>query len=168
MDKAERYQGYADNAAKRASEAHASAHEILDRIPMGQPVLLGHHSQKSHQSALGRTDRLMQRAIDEKAKADYWQRRAAHVERSEADKAERIELFPEGVDVGDVVDARFTNSGYVRKFRGEIVGRTKNDWKVRAITSPYADQGEAPGRVYKIAAAGSRTYSPNNCVTKAS
>ena len=165
MDKIERYREYAANAAQRASEAYASAHEILDRIPAGQPVLLGHHSQKSHQAALARTDRLMQHAIDEFARAEYWQRRAAHVERSAADKAERIELFPEGVDVGDIVDARFTNSGYVRKFRGEIVGRTKNDWKVRAITSPYPD--EAPGRIFKIAAAGSRTHSANNCVTKA-
>jgi hypothetical protein len=64
--------------------------------------------------------------------------------------------------VGQIVLARFTNSGGVHEFKGEIVGRTKNYWKVKAITSPY--QNEQPGRVFHIATLRSRIYSANNCI----
>jgi hypothetical protein len=62
--------------------------------------------------------------------------------------------------VGDIVTARFTNSGRIREFRGLIVGKTKNYWKVQAITSPYA--GEAPGRVFHVYTPEARQYSANN------
>lgn len=69
--------------------------------------------------------------------------------------------------VGQEVIARFTNSGRINEFKGRIVGRTKNYWKVEAIESPYADQGEQPGRVYHIATLESRIYSANNCIREA-
>jgi hypothetical protein len=43
-------------------------------------------------------------------------------------------------EVGQVVTARFTNSGRVNQFTGRIVGKTKNYWKVESITSPYENE----------------------------
>ena len=163
-DRAERYRQYASNAQRRAEEAHEKAHAIVGGIPAGQPVLLGHHSQRTHERALERSNAQMERALAESERAKYWSRRATFVTRREEQLQAAISLSTEGVEVGDIVIARFTNSGWVRKFRGEVVGRTKNDWKVKAITSPY--EGEEPGRIFKIAASGSRLHSANNCVRK--
>ena len=163
MSKVDRYREYAENARARAEDAHSRARQTLDDIPMGQPVLLGHHSQARHEKALGQSNALMRTAYEESKKADAWTARAENVERREASKQARIEAFPEGINIGDEVTARFTNMGYARSFRGVVVGRNKNDWKVRALTSPYPE--EEPGRVFLIPAAGSRKHSPNNCIT---
>jgi hypothetical protein len=68
--------------------------------------------------------------------------------------------------VGDTVRARFTNSGYVREFTGRIVGKTKNYWKVEAIVSPYASEGELPGRVFHVFTCAAKQYSANNCIAE--
>lgn len=67
-------------------------------------------------------------------------------------------------EIGKIVIARFTNSGHVYEFPGEIVGKTKNYWKVKSIISPY--ETEAAGRVFHIATLRSRTYSQNNRIVK--
>lgn len=72
-------------------------------------------------------------------------------------------------EVGQVVIASFTNCGYIRRFKGEVVGKTKNYWKIKAIESPY--ENEEPGRVFHVATLESRIYSANNrilCLAEAS
>ena len=66
--------------------------------------------------------------------------------------------------IGQTVTARFTNCGYAYQFRGEIVGKTKNYWKVKALTSPF--QTELPGRIFRIETIRSRKYSANNCIAE--
>ena len=66
--------------------------------------------------------------------------------------------------IGHVVLARFTNCCYIREFKGEIVGKTKNYWKVRAIQSPYAN--DVPDRVFQIATIRARNYSLNNRIVE--
>lgn len=68
--------------------------------------------------------------------------------------------------VGDTVRCRFTNSGYIREFTGRIVGKTKNYWKVESIVSPYADQGEQPGRVFHVFTCAAKQYSANNRIVE--
>jgi len=51
-------------AAKAQSESAASyntARSIMDHIPTGQPILVGHHSEKRHRRDLDKIDRNMQR-----------------------------------------------------------------------------------------------------------
>jgi hypothetical protein len=69
-------------------------------------------------------------------------------------------LTDEPYQDGDIVIARFTNSGRIKAFRGRVVGRTKNYWKVESLESVWP--GEAPGRVFHIATAAARQYSANN------
>lgn len=42
----ERFGGYADNAAASSESLHGQAQQMASRIPFGQPVLLGHHSEQ--------------------------------------------------------------------------------------------------------------------------
>jgi hypothetical protein len=64
--------------------------------------------------------------------------------------------------IGDLVTVRFTNSHRQFEFVGRVVGKTKNYWKIEAVTSPYPQ--EQPGRVFHIPTSESRTYSANNCI----
>jgi hypothetical protein len=67
-------------------------------------------------------------------------------------------------ETGQVVIARFTNCHRYHEFRGEVVGKTKNYWKVKSLESVY--EGEAPGRVFHIETLESRKYSQNNCIVR--
>lgn len=74
--RAAHYAAWADNAAERFEAEHAAEHTILDRIPMGQPVQVGHHSEGRHRRDLARADGHARRAYDEMQRADKWAGRA--------------------------------------------------------------------------------------------
>jgi hypothetical protein len=64
---------------QEAREAAAQAGAIADRIPMGQPILVGHHSERRHRRDLDRIDRNMCKASEAAGEADDLRRRAAKV-----------------------------------------------------------------------------------------
>lgn len=75
-DKAERYEGYSENAGKRSEQAYKGVKAIADAIPFGQPILIGHHSEKRHRAAVDKIDRGMRKTVEEGKKRDYWEYRA--------------------------------------------------------------------------------------------
>ena len=52
LAKAERYEEWAEKRARKSDAAINRAHELGDMIPMGQPVITGHHSANRHRSHL--------------------------------------------------------------------------------------------------------------------
>jgi len=79
-ERAERYAGYADSAAARSTAAYEGVRRISDGIPFGQPILVGHHSERRARRDIARMDSGMRRSIDEGKKADYHAGRAAAAE----------------------------------------------------------------------------------------
>lgn len=80
----ERMRARADRLASEAEAAHEKARAVADRIPMGQPILVGHHSERRHRRDLERMDRSMTRAVDLAAEAKALRMRADHAEDSDA------------------------------------------------------------------------------------
>ena len=80
LSKAERYSGYADNAETRAERASETAQAIGQMIPMGQPILVGHHSESRHRRDIKRIDSNMRKSIDESKKAEYFEHKSASLE----------------------------------------------------------------------------------------
>lgn len=76
-NRAERFQGYAVNAKHNAEAAQKSVDRITDGIPFGQPILIGHHSERHARTDANRIDRGMQKVIAESERAAYWKSRAA-------------------------------------------------------------------------------------------
>jgi hypothetical protein len=84
------YVAKAENAEFRASkheekaDSHFDAsHKIVDQIPFGQPILVGHHSEKAHRHAIERSDSHMRHGVEEhkiaenlQDKADYYKKMA--------------------------------------------------------------------------------------------
>lgn len=81
--RAERYREYAENAAKRATAAFNASNDAVANIPFGQPILVGHHSEKAHRRALERSNDAMMRSVHESEKAAYYARKAEAVENND-------------------------------------------------------------------------------------
>lgn len=81
--RAERFDGYAGNAASRAEGAYRAAHDISEYMT-GEPIKVGHHSERSHRRDIERMDNHMRHGIEESRKASYWADRAAVAEHFEA------------------------------------------------------------------------------------
>ena len=54
--KAARFRQLAEKHANIANGRHFAARERLEMIPLGQPILVGHHSEKRHRRDLKRID----------------------------------------------------------------------------------------------------------------
>lgn len=76
-----RLEAKAAAARDEAQRAHAAANRISDGIPMGQPVLVGHHSEGRHRRDLARMGRNMDRAVEASKKAQEYERQAKAVGR---------------------------------------------------------------------------------------
>jgi len=78
-ERAERMEAHAENAEKRAAQAfdRADLREEKSGIPLGQPILVGHHSEGRHRRAIERADNAMRKGIEESDKAKYFAGRAA-------------------------------------------------------------------------------------------
>lgn len=77
----ERYQARAEAAQVEAGRRFKAGdlREEVSGIPMGQPVLIGHHSEKRHRAALKRADNSIRKGIEARKKADYYASKASSV-----------------------------------------------------------------------------------------
>ena len=80
-DRAERFEDYSDNRQDDADRAHAAVHAIADNIPLGQPILVGHHSERHARKDAKKIERGMRKAVQMWETAKYWERRAAGARR---------------------------------------------------------------------------------------
>lgn len=67
----QRLEGAADRAEERATAHYRKAdlREEVSGIPLGQPILVGHHSERRHRNAIQRADNAMRRSIEEAKRA---------------------------------------------------------------------------------------------------
>lgn len=75
----ERYQARAEKARSEAAQHEAASRRLVEHIPFGQPILVGHHSEKRHRRTLERSQNLMFRMVDDLKKADHYEQKAAGV-----------------------------------------------------------------------------------------
>lgn len=77
-DRSERLGERSEKHGQAAEAAYQQARRIGDMIPMGQPILVGHHSEGRHRRDIDRIDRNMQKAHDSRVYSEELQRRAEH------------------------------------------------------------------------------------------
>ncbi len=75
--RAERFEGYHENRTEDAERAHKAVSAIADGIPFGQPILVGHHSERHARRDAEKIENGMRRAVKMWETAQYWQSRAA-------------------------------------------------------------------------------------------
>jgi hypothetical protein len=74
-----RLQRGAERARAQATVAHGAAARIWDAIPFGQPILVGHHSERRHRRDLSRADRAMRKSVEADKRSKELAARAASV-----------------------------------------------------------------------------------------
>lgn len=71
-----RFLSYSTNAEARSDAAYKESNE-MGKVMQGEPIKVGHHSEKRHRRDVIRVNRLTRASVNERAKSEYWERRAA-------------------------------------------------------------------------------------------
>jgi len=75
-ERAERFEDYSESRAQDAESARSSVSAIADNIPFGQPILVGHHSERHARKDAERIENGMRKAVKMWETSQYWQYRA--------------------------------------------------------------------------------------------
>lgn len=78
--RAERLREWAEKREQRSAAELERARLLADTIPFGQPILVGHHSEKRHRRDLDRIDAEMRRGVESARKAESMASRAAGID----------------------------------------------------------------------------------------
>ena len=81
-ERADRFEEYGEHRTADAESAHAAVAEVAQRFEGGQPILVGHHSEKRARKDAERIQNGMRRAVKMWETAQYWERRAKGAIRS--------------------------------------------------------------------------------------
>lgn len=101
LARADRLREWAEKRAARSSGNFTRAHNLIKDIPFGQPILVGHHSERRHRRTLERSDAAMRRGVEDERKAGDMASRAASIE----DAAERA-IYRDDVDAIERLQAK--------------------------------------------------------------
>lgn len=75
--RADRFSDYSDKRMQESEAARAGAKRIADGIPFGQPILVGHHSERRARKDAERIENGYRKSISLWETSTYWQQRAA-------------------------------------------------------------------------------------------
>lgn len=97
-ERAERFDNYSEKRAEESDQAAKIAHDMAYQMN-GQPILVGHHSEKRHRKQIARMQDLTGKSVQLWRTSQYWQdraagaiRHAAHHERPDV-RARRIKTI---------------------------------------------------------------------------
>ncbi len=76
-ERADRFETYSEHRAQDADRAQEAVHRIADGIPLGQPILIGHHSERHARRDAEKIENGMRKAVNMWKTSEYWKRRAA-------------------------------------------------------------------------------------------
>lgn len=92
--KIERYNELANKAEARSNERYEASKVGQNVIPFGQPILIGHHSERKHRRLIERNNNNMRKSIEESNKSEYYKHKAetlAHSNIISSDDPQAIE-----------------------------------------------------------------------------
>ncbi|MBC7435820.1 MAG: DUF3560 domain-containing protein [Bdellovibrionales bacterium] len=76
-ERADRFEDYSESRQRDADSARSSARSIMGRFEFGQPILVGHHSERKARKDAERIENGMRRAVKMWETSQYWKDRAA-------------------------------------------------------------------------------------------
>lgn len=93
--KAERYTRAAANSISKSNQSYQAAQEGREFLSLGEPIKVGHHSEKRHRALIERNSARMDKMLEFSNKAEEQERKAAYWEA----KAKEINLgMPESLE----------------------------------------------------------------------
>lgn len=80
--KANRLEAYQNLAAKNAQISNAQferSHKLADVIPFGQPILVGHHSERGHRAHIKKIHNAMNASVEADKKSEYYRNKVENL-----------------------------------------------------------------------------------------
>lgn len=71
----ERFETLVEKNITESKNNFKTASNMLDVLPMGQPILVGHHSEKRHRALIEKGDSVMRKGLEHIKKAEYYEDR---------------------------------------------------------------------------------------------
>ena len=137
--KAEKLQNAALNAEKKSNQYFETSHKITENIPLGQPILVGHHSETRHRrdldkswNAMGKSVEMSKQAEKYEDRAEYWKARENTINLSMPEslefyefKLEKAKARHEGLKNGSIKREHSFSLTYAKKEVNEIEKKLK-------------------------------------------
>jgi len=137
--KAERLQTAAINAENKSTEYWKASNEGSDFLSLGQPILVGHHSEKRHRALIERNHNRMGKSVEmsEKAesyesRAEYWAKKANTINLSMPEslefyefELEKAKMRHEGLKNGTIERSHSYSLTYAKKEVNEAENKLK-------------------------------------------
>lgn len=132
--RAEKLESAGANAERKSTDYYNKSHKMVEVIPMGQPILVGHHSEKAHRNlldkswaAMGHSVEFSDKAKDYESRAEYWSKRAETINLSMPESLEYFEFkleearrIHEGLKSGTIQRGHSFSLTYAKKEVNEL------------------------------------------------
>ena len=133
--KAERYKNWAVSSENKSTAYWKASHEGRDFLSLGEPIKVGHHSEKRHRALIDRNHNRMSKSIEEskkveehQSKAEYWESKANVINLSMPEsiefyeyKVEETKMQHEGLKNGTIERSHSFSLTYAKKAVNEAV-----------------------------------------------
>lgn len=147
LARADRLREWAEKRRSKSASAFKTADQAVAGIPFGQPILVGHHSERRHRAALDRHDTNMRKAFEHADMAGSMASKAAEIERQAdhaiySDDVDAIERLTEKIAGLEAERAamKVRNTEYRKAHKAEL----------QALPSAYARSQAMPHAGYEF------------------
>ena len=137
--KVERLQNAALNAEKKSNQYWEASNEGKDFLSLGEPIKIGHHSEKRHRALIERNSKRMSKSVEFSKKAEsyedrvsYWEKRAKTINLSMPEslefyeyELEKAKAKHEGLKNGTIEKRHSYSLTYAKKEVNEITNKLK-------------------------------------------
>ena len=137
--KAERLQNAGLNAEKKSDKYFSASNEQREFLSLGEPIKIGHHSEKRHRALIDRNYNRMKKSVEmsDKAeeynrRAEYWESRASEINLSMPEslefyefELEKAKAKHEGLKNGTIERSHSFSLTYAKKAVNELEDKVK-------------------------------------------
>lgn len=127
--KAERYSKWANAAEKKSNQHYEASHEGKDFLSLGEPIKVGHHSEKKHRALIernfnrmGKSVEMSKKANEHEYKSEYWKGKENEINLSMPEsveyyeyKLEEAKMKHEGLKDGSIERSHSFSLTYAKK-----------------------------------------------------
>lgn len=132
--KAERYKQWSSSAEQQSTKKWEESREGADFLALGEPIKVGHHSEKRHRALFERNDNRMRKSVElskkaeeHQSKAEYWESKSSEINLSMPEsieyfeyKLEEAKMRHEGLKNGTIKRDHSYSLTYANKNRKEL------------------------------------------------
>ncbi|MER6809962.1 DUF3560 domain-containing protein [Spirillospora sp. NPDC000708] len=154
-DRAERYGARGHRALRAGLSRWQHNRERMSHIPMGQPILVGHHSERRHRNFLDKMHRSDGIAVKDMKRGEYWAARAAAAEKyrqhrenlpTTLRRIERLEAELRRMD-RHLESMRVKAEAEAAAKRAAARGAALREWLRKLLRRPHAPVPASPGMI---------------------